>query len=291
MSSLLQLQAAGPLVAQVRGLATLKDISIRLKSVKNIQKITKSMKLISATKFNKAEKELRAARAYGMGTKEFFDKAEIPKPEQPKGHLLLGVTSDRGLCGAANSSISKAIKAYLENEGKGKEVKVIAIGDKARAQLKRLYGDFILMHFKDIGKKPPTFADASYIAQEIANSGYQFDTADIFYNSFKSVVSYKTTVQPIYSQALVSQASKLSLYDSVDPDTLTAYNEFALASLIFFSLKEGAASEQSARMTAMDAASKNAGEMINKLTLTYNRTRQAVITRELIEIISGAAAV
>lgn len=285
------MQTTGPFIVQVRGLATLKDISVRLKSVTNIQKITKSMKLISATKFSRAEKELRTARAYGLGTKEFFDKAEIPKPDAPKGHLLVAVTSDRGLCGAANSSICKSIKNYLDNEAQGRDVKVVAIGDKARAQLKRLYGNSILMHFKDIGKKPPTFADASYIAQQISASGYEFETADIYYNTFKSVVSYQTTVQPLYSQALVGQAGKLNLYDSVDADTLAAYNEFAFASLVFFSLKEAAASEQSARMTAMEAASKNAGEMIDKLTLTYNRTRQAVITKELIEIISGAAAV
>ena len=134
------------------------------------------------------------------------------------------------------------------------------------------------------------FQDASAIAQAVLDSGYNFEGGKIVFNKFRSVVSYQTTTIPLYSLNQVGSASKLSVYDSLDSDVLQSYLEYSLASLLYYTLKENACSEQSSRMTAMDNASKNAGEMIDKLSLTFNRTRQAVITRELIEIISGAAA-
>jgi F-type H+-transporting ATPase subunit gamma len=137
---------------------------------------------------------------------------------------------------------------------------------------------------------PPTFLDAAKLANEIMNLGYEFTDGKIIYNKFKSVVSYSAQNMPLYSLKSVESAPKLAVYDSIDSDVLSSYMEFSLASLLFYAMKENACSEQSSRMTAMDNASKNAGEMIDKLTLTFNRTRQAVITRELIEIISGAAA-
>jgi F-type H+-transporting ATPase subunit gamma len=278
---------------QVRGMATLKDIAVRLKSVKNIQKITKSMKMVSAAKYNKAERELRAARPYGHGAKEFYDKAEISKGlEAPKNHVIIAVTSDRGLCGAANSSIVKVVRLWMnENKEAARDTRIVAIGDKARGMLARQFSQNMLFHVTDIGKKPPTFEDASDISLALLNNDVDFDKASMYFNTFKSVVSYRTTLQPLYSLAAVSNADKLTLYDSVDADLLQSYNEFTMTSLIYYALKEAAASEQSSRMTAMDSASKNAGEMIDKLTLLYNRTRQAAITRELTEIISGAAAV
>jgi len=171
----------------------------------------------------------------------------------------------------------------------GTNIKYIAIGDKSRSMLGRLFKNDMLMHFVDIGKKPPLFQDASTVALEILKSGYQFDVGQMYHNIFRSVVAYKTTVMPIFNFQSLSEAKKLSLYDSVDEDVLTSYREFSLASLIYFALKESACSEQSQRMSAMDNATKNAGEMIDGLTLKYNRQRQAVITNELVEIISGAA--
>jgi len=122
------------------------------------------------------------------------------------------------------------------------------------------------------------------------DSGYNFEGGKIVFNKFRSVVSYQTTAIPLFGAAQVNAAPKLTIYDSLDSDVLQSYMEYSLASLLFYTMKENACSEQSSRMTAMDNASKNAGEMIDKLSLTFNRTRQAVITRELIEIISGAAA-
>lgn len=274
---------------QQRGMATLKSISIRLKSVKNIQKITQSMKMVSAAKYARAERDLKAARPYGVGAQQFFEKTEIEADgaAEPK-KLLIAVTSDRGLCGAVHTGVARQIRGELQKDDSN--TKIFCIGDKSRSILARLYGKNILMVANEVGRLPPTFLDASKIAHEVLTTGYEYTEGKIYYNRFKSVVSYQVTSLPIYSGATVEKSEKLSVYDSIDSDVIKSYLEFSLASLIFYTMKEGACSEQSSRMTAMDNASKNAGEMIEKLTLTFNRTRQAVITRELIEIISGAAA-
>ncbi|EPY72642.1 ATP synthase subunit gamma, mitochondrial-like protein [Camelus ferus] len=218
-------------------------VTRRLKSIKNIQKITKSMKMVAAAKYARAERELKPARVYGIGSLALYEKADIKVPEDKKKHLLIGVSSDRGLCGAIHSSIAKQIKSEVASlAAAGKEVKIVGVGDKIRGILQR------------------------------------------------SVISYKTEEKPIFSLDTVASAESMSVYDDVDADVLRNYQEYSLANIIYYSLKESTTSEQSARMTAMDNASKNASEMIDKLTLTFNRTRQAVITKELIEIISGAAA-
>jgi len=272
-------------------MATLKALSMRLKAVTNIQKITKSMKMVSAAKYAKAERELKPARSYGLGTQSFFDRAEVKQDEKSPNHLIIAMTSDRGLCGSVHSSISRAIKAAVPEKPSGVNVKIVCIGDKSKAVLGRLFPDNMLMHFVDVGKKVPVFGDAGIIANELLQTEYEFDHGELYFNIFKSVISFKTTILPVFTEKSIKEAENFHLYDSLDENVLQCYNEFALASMIYFALKESACSEQSARMTAMDAASKNAGEMIDKLTLTYNRTRQAVITKELIEIISGAAAI
>lgn len=274
---------------QQRGMATLKMISLRLKSVKNIQKITQSMKIVSAAKYSRAERDLRAARPYGLGAQQFFEKTEIQNDEkaEPK-KLFIAVTSDRGLCGAVHTGVARYIRNELSKDDTNS--KIFCVGDKSRAILSRLYGKNILMVANEIGRLPPTFLDASLIAHEVLKCGYEFTEGKLVYNKFKSVVSYQCSTLPIYSAPTVEKSEKLVAYDSLDAEVIQSYLEFSLASLIFFTMKEGACSEQSSRMTAMDNASKNAGEMIEKLTMTFNRTRQAVITRELIEIISGAAA-
>lgn len=281
-----------PVYTQARGYATLKDISRRLKSVKNIQKITKSMKMVSAAKYAKAEKDLKATRPYGVATTVFNDQAEVkPEAENVKKHLIVAVTSDRGLCGAIHTSIVKAIKSMLVDEKhQSLDTKIVCIGDKSKSMLQRVYAKNILFSVNDVGKKNITFLDASGIANEILNSGYEFDSGEILYNKFKTVISYTTTKQPFFSTSIVTNAKNIGLYDSLDAETIRCYQEFQLGSMLFYALKENSTSELSARMSAMDNASKNAGEMIGRLTLYYNRTRQAVITRELIEIISGASA-
>lgn len=272
---------------QNRGMATLKTISMRLKSVKNIQKITQSMKMVSAAKYARAERDLKQARPYGIGAQQFFDKAEVSsKEEQPK-KLFIAITSDRGLCGAVHTGVARHIRPDLIDDP---NIKVVCVGDKSRAILQRLYGKNIAMVCNEIGRLPPTFLDAAKLTNAIINLGFEYTEGKIVYNKFKSVVSYNVSDMPIFSLKSVESAEKLPVYDSLDSEVIQNYLEFSMATLLFYAMKEGACSEQSSRMTAMDNASKNAGEMIDKLTLTFNRTRQAVITRELIEIISGAAA-
>ncbi|ROL50140.1 ATP synthase subunit gamma, mitochondrial [Anabarilius grahami] len=280
-----------PQCGQVRNMATLKDITLRLKSIKNIQKITKSMKMVAAAKYARAERSLKPARVYGTGAMALYEKAEIKAPEDKNKHLIIGVSSDRGLCGAIHSSVAKAIKSEIAKlTGAGKEVMVVNVGDKLRGLLYRTHGKHILINCKEVGRKPPTFTDASLIATELLDSGYEFDQGTIVFNRFRSVISYKTDEKPLFSTDTVASSENMGIYDDIDADVLRNYQEFALVNVIFYGLKESTTSEQSARMTAMDNASKNASDIIDKLTLTFNRTRQAVITKELIEIISGAAA-
>lgn len=248
------------------------------------------MKMVSAAKYARAETELRKAKAFGVGSTAFYEKAEVQPPEDTKyPKIILAMTSDRGLCGAVHSSVGKLIRAELQ--AGGENTKVVCVGDKSRAFLQRLYGKHILMSAKEIGRTSPTFLDASKIAQAVLDSGYEFEAGKIVYNQFKSVVSYKTSTMPIFSATQVQAAPKLTIYDSIDSEVMQSYLEYSLASMLYYAMKENACSEQSSRMTAMDNASKNAGEMIDKLSTLFNRTRQAVITTELTEIISGAAAV
>jgi len=282
-------------VQQERGMANLKAIAIRLRSVKNIQKITQSMKMVSAAKYARAERDLKAARPYGNGAQAFYEHAQVGPQEGEEAKagsktLYVALTSDRGLCGGVHSSICKTIRGELLAKSSLDDVAIICVGDKSRAQLSRLFPKQIVAVGNEIGRLPPQFGDAAKIASQILNCGFEFDSGKLYYNQFKSVVSYKTNALDIFPVASVEQAKNLSVYDSLDADVMQSYLEYSLASLIYYCLKEGACSEQSSRMTAMDNSSKNAGEMIDKLTLTYNRTRQAVITGELIEIISGAAA-
>lgn len=275
---------------QQRGMANLKIIGMRLKSVRNIQKITQSMKMVSAAKFARAERDLRAARPLGSAAKSFYDHAEVSSDKEAPKELFVAMTSDRGLAGAVHSSINKAIRNELNEKASLENVKVICVGDKSRGFFQKFFPGNILMVGSEIGRLPPQFGDASKVANAVLSCGFEFDSGKMFYNRYNSVVSYTTSNIPIFSQDSVANSAKITLYDSIDSDVLQSYIEYSLASLFYYVMKEGACSEQSSRMTAMDNSTKNAGEMIDKLQTTFNRTRQAVITGELIEIISGAAA-
>jgi len=293
-STLLRGASASPAllnVASQRNFATLKDLSIRLKSVKNIQKITKSMKMVAAAKYARAERELKAARPYGVGAQAVYTSLDLTEktPKKPE-HLIILMTSDRGLCGAVHSNIARMVKLDMKEKPADRNIKMICVGDKSKALMQRFFPTNILMSINEIGRRPPTFEDAATLAQAILNSGYKYDQGDIYFNRFKTVVSYSTQKLPVFSIDTLSATEKLTLYDSLDGDVIQSYQEYSLASLLYYALKESACAEQSSRMTAMDGASKNAGEMIGKLTLYFNRTRQAVITRELIDIVIGASA-
>merc|ERR1719507_1651156 len=217
--------------------------------------ITQSMKMVSAAKYARAERDLKKARPYGTGAQAFYDQAKIGEeaegaPAAAAGkELYVAITSDRGLCGGVHSSICKTIRGELLEKPNLDNVGIICVGDKSRAQISRLFKDQILCVGSEIGRLPPQFGDASKIASAILNSGFEFDSGTLYYNQYKSVVSYKTTKIPIFPVASVAKAANLSVYDSIDADVLQSYLEYSLASLIYYTTKEGAVSEQSARMT------------------------------------------
>lgn len=279
----------------VRGMATEQQLQARLKSVKSIQKITKAMKMVAASKLRQVESRLAGARAFAKGITETWKEkpaAEIEGAETKK-ILVVPMSSDRGLCGGVNTAVVKAVKEISAREtANGKEIEIVVVGDKAKSGLERVYGHHIRSTLQDIQKKPASFLEASLVAEYILAN--DFDEMVLFYNKYVSAIAYDT--EPVKFQSLKvitnenNDAWQGFNFEGQKDDILEDLNEFRLASRLYHFFYESATSEQSARMTAMDNSSKNAGEMIDKLQLLYNRSRQARITTELIEIISGAAA-
>lgn len=274
-------------VTQQRTMATLKDLKMRMDSVSNIAKITSSMKMVSTAKFKQAERTLQPARAYGKANQALFKAVGVDSEDvEAKKPVAIVVSGDRGLCAGIHSNVSKKARALLED----KHYDLCIIGDKAKTQLNKQHGDKLAVHFNAIGRTPPTFDEASFIAEEILKARPDFDGGVLIYNHFQSAIAYHTTVVDLHGAETLKWNEKFAPYEVQGDDILPWFHQFNLASTIFHALKEGATSEQSTRMSAMDNATTNAGDMISALNLTYNRTRQAVITRELIEIISGASA-
>jgi len=265
-------------------MATLREIETRLKSVRNIEKITKSMKVVASTKLTRAERAMRQAKKYGEANQEIFKHADLS--EQPDAKILyVAISSDRGLCGGIHSSISKATrKAFEEAPGS-----LAVLGDKPKAQLSRLVPDAFKVSFNQIGKDIPTFAEAAAIADEIVTKAGEWDQIKIIYNKYISAISYEASIITVVNKESLGSAAGFQAYE-MEEDVTKDLIEFALANSIFSALVEGHAAEQSARRTAMENASNNANDMIGSLQLQYNRGRQAVITNELIDIITGASA-
>ncbi|KAJ1994288.1 atp3 gamma subunit of the F1 sector of mitochondrial F1F0 ATP synthase [Dimargaris cristalligena] len=270
---------------QARNMATLREVQMRLKSISNISKITKSMKMISSTKMARAQKSMTQARQWGLTSQAFVDNAEVA-PDAAQKTLYLTVSSDSGLCGGIHSSVSKRTKKALAEDP---EAGLMIIGDKAKAQLQRVYRDRISMSFSQVGKNVPSFAESCAITDCIQAQNTEFDQINIVYNHFNSVISYESRIIPVYTESALVSASKFSAYE-VEDDTLSNLQEFLMANSIHWALVEGHASEMAAKRTAMENATKNATDMIDRLTMIYNRGRQAVITNELVEIITGASA-
>jgi len=273
-------------------MATLKEISMRLKSVKSIEKITKSMKMVSAAKLAKAEKRVKDVRAIGVASTVLTEKAGATiAPEEDTARLIIAVTSDKGLCGGVHSAVNKHIKAMIADLPSGTEYKLCLVGDKSTAVLSRSNKDDIIVTASAVGKKPALFAESALVAQEVTNTGFDYTSATVVYNWFKNAGQYITQDMTILGKPALGDNEELYVYDrETDEDSIASFSEFQLAGALYYAQLEGAASEQAARVQAMENASSNAGDMIDQLTLKFNRTRQAVITTELIEIISGAVA-
>ncbi|KAF9011741.1 ATPase, F1 complex, gamma subunit domain-containing protein [Cyathus striatus] len=265
-------------------MATLREIELRLKSVRNIEKITKSMKMIASTKLAKAQRAMQAGKEYGLANAEVF--ANVPSDKPTPNKLFIVVSSDKGLCGGIHSSVSKATR---HGSTVSPESPIYIIGDKSKAQLARTWANNFQMTFNQIGRDIPTFADAAGVADLIVRSGVKYDSVVIVYNKFVSAISYDSAVMEIKGEEALKGSAAFSKYENED-DVTKDLAEFSLANAIYAALTEGHACEQSARRNAMDNASKNATDMIASLQMQYNRGRQAAITNELVDIITGASA-
>jgi len=263
----------------------LKELGIRIRSVNNIKKITKTMNMISAAKYAKAAKQLEAIRGFrqsGAGAVTALQKDQ-PLPEGD--HLIFICSSDRGLCGALHTNMVRAAVAYAEDIP---NAKFVAIGEKARIALRSMkHEEATVLSVADVGRNDPTFADCAAIAEAAGN---EWKSGVVLYNYHKSAMTQEIEMVPVASVEGLEAAPGLTAYDSVDQDVIQNFSEYALAATLYGCLKENYTSEQAARMISMDGATKNAGEMIDRMTLQFNRLRQAVITTELCEIIAGMSA-
>jgi F-type H+-transporting ATPase subunit gamma len=286
---------------------SLKDLKIRIESVKSTRKITKAMQMVAAAKLRRAQEAAEAARPYAERMEAVLANLASGVANSPSAprllagtgqdqvHLLVVATSERGLCGGFNSTIVRLARARVAQLlAQGKTVKILTVGKKGREQLRRDLGDKLIGHVDQGAIKRLGYADASAIAQEVLaryNAG-EFDVCTIFYNRFQSVISQVPTARQLIPAVFESGSAAGAQYE-YEPEEEAILAELlprGVATQIFTALLENGASEQGARMSAMDNATRNAGDMIGKLTITYNRSRQQAITSELIEIISGAEA-
>ncbi|KAL9134954.1 MAG: hypothetical protein Q9175_003863 [Cornicularia normoerica] len=279
--------SAQPITANAAGYATLREIEGRLKSIRNIEKITKTMKIVASTKLNKAQRAMLESRTYGETSNTVFEKAETkPIQSEDKKTLIIVCSSDKGLCGGIHSGLSRATRRMLEKKPNSD---LVVLGEKSKAQLSRSSGKNIQLSFAGAGKDVPTFTEAQAIADQISLLPTDYADVQILYNKFVNATSYEATPIEAFSEEAIRQSPNFAAFE-IDDEVLANLREYALANSIYWALTEGHACEISARRNAMDNASKNAGDMINKFQILYNRTRQAVITGELVEIITGASA-
>lgn len=289
-------------------MANLKDLKNRISSVKNTRKITKAMQMVAAAKLRRAQESAEQSRPYAerfmgvlSGLAASVGKSEgAPKLLRGTGedrvHLLVVMTAERGLCGGFNSNIAKRARAHIAKlQEAGKTVKILTVGKKGRDQLKRDFGDVFIDHVDLTEVKRVGYSDAQAIARDVVvrfDAG-EFDVATLFYSKFVNVVTQVPTALQVIPAAFEEEAEADSTVYDYEPSEEAILSDLlprGVATQIFSALLENGASEQGARMSAMDNATRNAGDMIDKLTIEFNRSRQAVITNELIEIISGAEA-
>ncbi len=288
-------------------MASLDDLKKRIASVKSTQKITKAMKMVAAAKLRRAQESAEKGRPYSEKMNNIIlnlscgisDKENAPKLLSGSGnnkvHLCVVMTSDRGLCGGFNSNIIKKAKSYFAKLTEdGKDLKIITVGSKGNDQLKRAYGDKIIANISFKESKHANYFDAEKVGKMVIEKfgAEEFDVCTIFYNQFKNVITQIPQAQQIIPLNVEnSDEDKPEDSYEFEPDEDEILSNLLpknISTQIFKAMLENSASEQGSRMSAMDNATRNAGEMVDKLTIEYNRSRQAAITKELIEIISGA---
>jgi len=288
-------------------MASLDDLKKRIASVKSTQKITKAMKMVAAAKLRRAQESAEKGRPYSEKMNNIIlnlssgisDKENAPKLLSGSGndkvHLCVVMTSDRGLCGGFNSNIIKKAKSYFAKlEEEGKDLKIITVGSKGNDQLKRAYDNKIIANISFKESKHANYFDAEKVGKMVIEKfeAEEFDVCTIFYNQFKNVITQIPQAQQIIPLNVEnSEEDKSEDSYEFEPDEDEILSNLLpknISTQIFKAMLENSASEQGSRMSAMDNATRNAGEMVDKLTIEYNRSRQAAITKELIEIISGA---
>ena len=288
-------------------MASLDDLKKRIASVKSTQKITKAMKMVAAAKLRRAQESAEKGRPYSEKMNNIIlnlssgisDKENAPKLLSGSGndkvHLCVVMTSDRGLCGGFNSNIIKKAKSYFAKLSEdGKDLKIITVGSKGNDQLKRAYGDKIIANISFKDSKHANYFDADKVGKMVIEKfgAEEFDVCTIFYNQFKNVITQIPQAQQIIPLNVESSEDDKSEdsyeFEPDEDEILSNLLPKNISTQIFKAMLENSASEQGSRMSAMDNATRNAGEMVDKLTIEYNRSRQAAITKELIEIISGA---
>ena len=287
-------------------MASLDDLKKRIASVKSTQKITKAMKMVAAAKLRKAQESAEKGRPYsekmnniilnlsnGISDKENTSKL-LSGTGNDKVHLCVVMTSDRGLCGGFNSNIIKKAKSYFSKiSAEGKEFKIITVGSKGNDQLKRVYGEKIIENISFKESKNANYFDADKVGKIVIGKfeAGEFDVCTIFYNQFKNVITQIPQAQqiiPLNNEGEDDISDESYEFEPDEDEILKNLLPKNISTQIFKAMLENSASEQGSRMSAMDNATRNAGEMVDKLTIEYNRSRQAAITKELIEIISGA---
>jgi F-type H+-transporting ATPase subunit gamma len=287
---------------------SLKDLKIRIASVKSTRKITKAMQMVAAAKLRRAQEAAESARPYAGRMEAVLGNlaagvANSPSAPRlltgtgrPDTHLLVVATAERGLCGGFNSSIVRLARSHANRLlAEGRTVKMLTVGKKGREQLRRDFGKLLVGHVDLSGVRKLAYSDAAAIAHDILHrfDAGEFDVCTIFYNRFQSVISQIPTERQLIPAVFEPAEGGAGAQYEYEPDEGAILADLlprGVATQIFTALLENAASEQGARMSAMDNATRNAGEMIDRLTIEFNRSRQAAITKELIEIISGAEA-
>jgi F-type H+-transporting ATPase subunit gamma len=288
---------------------SLKALRNRITAVTAIRKITKAQQMVAAAKLRRAQEAAEAARPYAEKMSAAISNLASGMKENPGAsplligtgsdhrHLLIVATADRGLCGAFNTNIVRLARQHIERLlREGKDVKIVTVGRKGREQLRRQYADRIVESFDFMGIKQIAFSNALNIGRDVLGrfERREFDVATIFYSKFKSVISQVPTAQQLIPAQIetgqIAVASTVYDYEPDESEILADLLPRNVSVQVFRALLENAAGEMGAKMSAMDNATRNAGDVINKLTILKNRTRQAMITKELIEIISGAEA-
>ncbi|KAK5732743.1 atp3 gamma subunit of the F1 sector of mitochondrial F1F0 ATP synthase [Elasticomyces elasticus] len=280
--------SATPIVSSAN-YATLREIEQRLKSIRNIEKITRTMKIVASTKLTRAQRAMTSSRAYGSTSNTVFEEAETAPidVEGGKKTLLVVCSSDKGLCGGIHSGVTRGVRRLMNNTPG--DYNLVVIGEKSKAQLSRSNPKDMVLSFAGIGKDVPTFTDAQAIADQISLLPGDYSSVKIMYNKFINAQSYEATVVEAFSEEAIAASPNFAAFE-IDDEVLANLREYSLANALYWALAEGHACEQSARRNAMDNASKNAGDMITRFQILFNRTRQAVITNELVDIVTGANA-